>query len=313
MSAKLSFRKKTSTQPPRRRGEPSSEPMATPRATFQRNRTLTGSSSAQVASSGELNAALKSPRAHAHHLSSLRRRLGFYFILTILIAGVLFMLVSQLMASVTVRVSGVELLPAADKARYSQAIDSYFAARPAERLRFLTNQQALISHMEATDPEVQSVKIEPGEGLGDALITIVPRTPIARWSINGGNQFVDGNGVVFTRSYFDSPELRITDNSGLQADTAESVTSQRFLGFVGLVVGLAKDNGLVVNRVSIPPLTAKQLNVKVRGVHPYFKLSVDRSAGEQVEDMSRIVRYLKRKHISPTYVDVRIEGKAFYR
>lgn len=313
MSPKFSFRKKSATETvPRRRGEPSSQ-MATPRASFQRNRTLTGSSSAQVASSGELTAALKSPRAHAHHLTSLRRRIVFYFIVTVLSAAVLYILVSQLTASIVVRVSGVDLLSASDGARYSRAVDDYFAARPAERLRFLTNHDALLSHVQALDAEVGSIRIEPGERLGEALITIVPRTPIARWSINGSNQFVDRNGVVFTRNYYSVPELRIVDNSGLSADTSQSVTSQRFLGFVGLVIGLAKDNGMTVDRVTIPPLSAKQLNVKVRGVRPYFKLSVDRSAGEQVEDMSRIVGYFKRKGIASSYVDVRIEGKAFYR
>jgi len=313
MSAKFSFRNKTTTGvPPRRRGEPTLSAVPS-RAVFQRNRTLTGSSSSQVASSGELTAALKSPRAHAHHLTSLRRRIVAYFIIVLFVAVILYILVSQLTASLVVRVSGVDLLSANDAARYSRAIDDYFAARPAERLRFLTSHDALLSHMQALDAEVGAIQIEPGESLGEALITVTPRTPIARWSINGSNQFVDRYGVVFTRNYYPVPELRIVDNSGLSADASQNVTSQRFLGFVGLVIGLAKDNGLTVDRVTIPPLTAKQLNLKVRGVSPYFKLSVDRSAGEQVEDMSRIVTFLKRKNIAPTYVDVRIEGKAFYR
>lgn len=313
MSVKFSFRNKTASgAPPRRRSMPT-QPTAPSRATFQRNRTLTGSSSSQVASSGELSATLKSPRAHAHHLTSLRRRIVAYFIITLSVATVLYILVSQLTASLVIRVSGVDLLSTDDATRYSRAIDDYFAARPAERLRFLTNHEALLSHVQALDAEVGSIQIEPGENLGEALITVTPRMPIARWSINGSNQFVDRNGVVFTRNYYPVPELRIADNSGLSADTSQNVTSQRFLGFVGLVIGLAKDNGMVVDRVTIPPLTAKQLNVKVRGVHPYFKLSVDRPAGEQVEDMSRIVTFLKRKGIAPTYVDVRIEGKAFYR
>lgn len=316
MSAKFSFRKKNSSAvAPRRRlaDESSGLVQPAPRASFQRNRTLTGSSSARIASGGELNANLKSPRAHVHHLSSLRRRLVLYFSVALLVALILYIFVSQLTANVAVRVRGVDLPPATATTGYERAVEDYFAARPVERLRFLMNTEALLLHIEATNPEVESIHVESGDSLGKTLVTVTPRVPIARWSINGSNQFVDQRGTVFTRNYFDSPQLRIIDNSGLSTDTSQNVTSQRFLGFVGLVIGLAQDRGLVVSDVTIPPLTAKQLQVKVRGVRPYFKLSVDRSAGEQVEDMARIINFFKRKGIAPTYVDVRIEGKAFYR
>lgn len=45
----------------------------------------------------------------------------------------------------------------------------------------------------------------------------------------------------------------------------------------------------------------------------YFKMNVDRGSAVSVEDAERMVRYLQERGLTPSYVDVRVEGKAFYR
>jgi len=282
------------------------------RYTFRRNRTLTGSSSAHVASTNELNAELRSPRAHVHHLTSLRRRLMFYFACVGLVSFGLYLLVSQLVATTTIAVSG-GTASGTDNDAYASAFESYYAARPAERLRFLLNEKAFLSHVQAVRPEVQAVRVEPGASVGEASMVIVARRPIAHWSISGGDQYVDGDGVVFSRNYFDDPALQIVDNSGLQTDSNRLVASNRFLGFVGRVISKSQAQNLDIAKVTIPALTTRQVSVSIGGQETEYKLSVDRSAGEQVEDMARITKYLAAQGLKPEYVDVRIRGKAFYR
>lgn len=284
------------------------------RYAFRRNRTLTGSSSAKVTSTNELNAELKSPRAHVHHLTSLRRRILFYLGCVGFVAFGLYLLVSQLVATTTVAVSGAGgSAPASDVTAYQNAFESYYAARPAERLRFLLNEKAFVSHVQSARPEVRDIRIEPGASLGEASMVVIARDPIARWSIGGANQYVDGEGIVFSRNYFEDPALQIVDNSGLQTDSNRLVASNRFLGFVGRVIAKSQAQNLNVSKVVIPAFTTRQVSVTILGQSTEYKLSVDRSAGEQVEDMTRITRYLAAQKLSPEYVDVRISGKAFYR
>jgi hypothetical protein len=142
---------------------------------------------------------------------------------------------------------------------------------------------------------------------------IETREPIARWSIYGSSQYVDATGTVFTRNYHAVPPLKIIDNSGIRTTNNKIITSHRFLGFVGRVIGLSNDREMIVSRITIPSSTTRQVEIQLKGVSQKYKLSVDRSTGEQVEDMARITSYLRRKHITPSYVDVRVEGKAFYR
>lgn len=312
-------KKKANDQTPDRRrqtSEPTDRPSASDlsnRYAFRRNRTLTGSSSSQITSSNELNAELRSPRAHVHHLTSLRRKLLLLFTAVGIASFGLYLLLAQLVATTAIQVAGVNLLPKADQAAYQQALESYYAARPAERLRFLLNEPELLSHLQAARPEIRSVRVEPGQDLGQASITLTPRQPIARWSLAGSNQYVDGDGTVFARNYFADPSLEIIDSSGLQTSSNRLVASNRFLGFVGRVIAQSASNGLAVTKVTIPALTTRQVTVTLSGKATEYKLSVDRSAGQQVEDIVHIDRYLAANKLTPGYVDVRISGKAFYK
>lgn len=281
---------------------------------FRRNRTLTGSSSASVASSNEVNAELRSPRAHVHHLSSLRRKLFLYFGFVALAVFALYMLVSQLVATTVLSVVDTNpILEESDSVAYSEAIESYYAARPVERFRFALNEEALLGHIQASRPEIKRVRVQPGSAPGEAMITITARNPIARWSIDSANQYVDGDGIVFAKNYFNDPELQIIDNSGLSASSSQLVASNRFLGFIGRVIAKSNSYGLNVDTVTIPSLTTRQVAVTLKGQTTEYKLSVDRSAGEQVEDISKITRYLAINKLQPGYVDVRIAGKAYYK
>ncbi len=308
-----------SAVPGRRRGDsPNNKERASvtdlsERYAFRRNRTLTGSSSVHIASSNELNAELRSPRAHVHHLTNLRRRLLAYFAAVAMVSFGLYILVSQLVASTSILVAGSAPLSSPNQAPYQKAFESYYAARPVERFKFLLDRDALLAHVQASRPEVSSITIEPGANPGEASIIITARQPIARWSIDGVNQYVDGEGSVFAKNYFADPELQIIDNSGLQTSSTKLVASNRFLGFIGRVVAKCATNGLPISNVTIPTLTTRQVSMTLEGKSTEYKLSVDRSAGNQVEDIARINRYLASNNIAPGYVDVRISGKAFYK
>lgn len=281
------------------------------RYAFRRNRTLTGSSSGKVASSNELNAEFRSPRAHVHHLTSFRRRLLGYLGVVLTLAFGMYLLLSQLIATEHFSVIGVQVLSERKQTDYRMTMEQYYSARPTERIRVLLDEQRLLSHMQASHAEIKSLAIAQ-TGLGEAAITVVAREPIARWSIGGDDRYVDGNGVVFSENFYESPALTIVDDSGAQVDSGELVASNRFLGFVGRLLNAASERELAVSKVTLPAFTTRQVEV-VFGNKTRYKVSVDRSAGQQIEDIDRIVAYLAKLNITPDYVDVRLEGKAFYK
>jgi hypothetical protein len=196
---------------------------------------------------------------------------------------------------------------------YEEMINDYLGIHPAERLRFILNEQELSNYAAAVVPEVASVDQTGSENIVETRFSITFREPIAGWQINGRQFYVDDHGIVFDKNYYTEPTVQIIDESGLSPEQGSTVASARFLSFVGRVVGLSKDRGYEVTEAILPSGTTRQLEIRIKGVTPRVKLSIDRGAGEQVEDMSHALNYLTERKLKPSYVDVRVSGRAVYR
>lgn len=280
------------------------------RYAFRRNRTITGSASSHVTSTSESNAQLKSDRVQVHELARQRRHIGGILTLVLLGVVVLSGLVSQFTAQVIVRTSDVTkvLDPI-----YAEAVDEYLSRQPIERLRFMQRTDALNDYVQSIAPEVASIRVDGLAGLGKSLYIIEMRRPIAGWSIRGVQQYVDASGTSFARNHYTTPQVQIIDNSGIQVEVGQAVASNQFLGFVGRVVGLANAQQHTVTQVVIPQGTTRQIELRIKDVAYPVKLSVDRLAGEQVEDMTKAVMWLRDRGVTPQYLDVRVSGRAYYR
>ena len=295
---------------PRRRSVETREDRG-PEQAFRRNSTLTGSKSSRVVSAGpSAGTQLKSTRVQAHELAQQRRNIGVILLGVALSAIILCVLLSQFTASVVIRSSdNVEL----DEPLYAQKIDDYLRTQPAERLRFMLNHDRLNAYLRSVSPEVSSVQAKGGAGFGSSTFALTMRRPVASWSMNGSDQYVDTTGVAFTRSYFSTPSVQIIDESGIQVAAGQAVASDQFLGFVGKIVGAMGKQGYAVTQVIIPLDTTRQIELRLDRVGYPIKVSVSRSAGEQAEDIARTIRHFKPGTQQPKLLDVRVSGRAFYR
>lgn len=298
-------------QPRRRREDSTSVESSLEREnnTFRRNRTLTGSVSSHINAVSEHSADMKSARVHAHELTQKRRHIGALFLGVFIVALCLFGLISQFTAKVTVTAAGMSAL----EETYQEAIQSYLMSYPAERLRFLLNTQQLTQYLQSKTPEIAAVKDVSWQGFGASQFHVEMRRPIAGWTIQNKQQYVDVSGVAFARNYYPAPTVQIIDNSGAQIQAGQTVASNRFLGFVGRTVGLAGAQGITVTQVVIPAGTTREVELRLEGMTFPVKLTIDRTAGEQVEDMAKALTWFKAQNKTPEYIDVRISGKAYYK
>lgn len=278
---------------------------------FRRNRTLVGSSSSSVNSTAELDAELRSPRVHVHHLTAHRRRLSTFLTFVIIACVFLLWLIYEFAAMVHVSptISSINL----QKDRYEKLINDYFASHPIERLRILINDDQLDAHVKRHAPEVASVKTVGAAGFATGQFDLEMRKPIAGWLIGNDQYFVDENGIAFQINYFEQPSVKILDQSGIPQSEGTMVASSRFLQFVGRSVAVARTYGMVVEQATIPIGTTRQIELKVKDKEYPIKLSLDRPVGEQVEDMQRAITYMDSKQVKPEYIDVRVSGRAYYR
>lgn len=281
---------------------------------FRRNRTLTGSLSSDVSSVNEYgyHSQLKSSRVHAHHLRRHRRHAFGGLVLTLAISAGLALLIWQSIVSVDISTaSGLK-----DVAIYDQKIAEYLQKHPFERFRFALNTGSLLAYLQAHDmPEVESINstVNPGDGIGKAQLTLTFRRPVVVWQTAGVTMYVDAKGNSFQRNYYTEPSVRVVDQTGIQSQDNQVLASNRFLSFIGKVVGRMQENGYKVEQMILPANTTRQVQVKLAGVSYPIKLSVDRPVGEQAEDAARAIGFMQQKNITPQYVDVRVSGRAFYQ
>jgi hypothetical protein len=224
------------------------------------------------------------------------------------------MIISHLSARVAVTVvNSAETIGQLDISKYEQAIQDYMGENPTNRLTFLLNQSSLTAYVSNKMPEVETVTQVDNWDFGETNFKIKMRQPVAGWNINGQQYYVDAAGVSFMKNYFAAPSIQIVDNSGVSLQTGVASVSRRFLSFVGQTISLAKASGYPVVQAILPAGTTRELEIKLKGSNLIVKLSIDRPEGEQIEDMSRAVQYFTSHGQMPSYIDVRVSGKAFYK
>jgi hypothetical protein len=295
---------------PRRRRIPSEEDALPPQQTassggqFRRNQTL---------SSYRHNTPEESSRQKAHHLAIQRRKIGGVFLIVAIAAVLLLLLLWQLMAQIHIVTSSKQLSTTFQPAEYERVVNEYLNLNPAQRLRVSLDETALSAYVSNELPEVERLSLSGGAGVAQANFSITYRTPVAGLQINGNQYYVDANGVVFEKNYYDAPKVQIVDESGVSPEQGSAVVGTRLLGFMGRVVAQAQGRGYTVTRAVLPQGTTRQVDVYFKGVKTYVKFSIDRGAGEQTEDAARSLAYLKSKHVTPRYIDVRVPGRAAYK
>lgn len=308
-------KKKLTVQPARRRTNDTVRPHAdaqemAQRYNFRRNRTLTGSLVSDIASPNERKAQLKSTRVQSHDLRHRRRRLFLLLVGTIIAASALFFLVDQ-----SVAIPKVERTFEGNQSIYEEKIGQYLSEHPAQRFRFSLKTVQLTAYLQDNGfPEVAAVSPDmKRSGFGETTFTLVMRRAAVVWTVGNQRLFVDTEGHAFRRAYDSQSLVEVVDQSGIEARNNQVLASDSFLGFIGKVVGASQNNHLTVEKIILPAGTTRQVQVVFEGVSYPFKLSVDRSAGEQAEDASRAIQFFQKKGIEPEYVDVRITNKAYYK
>lgn len=97
-------------------------------------------------------------------------------------------------------------------------------------------------------------------------------------------------------------------------DENQRKISSRVEDFVARVEEAFNDDGhYKVEHVILPKGRAREADIYLKGRNERYKMNLDRGAAVQAEDALRMLDYLKNQNIKAEYVDVRVEGKAFYK
>lgn len=107
------------------------------------------------------------------------------------------------------------------------------------------------------------------------------------------------------------PTIEIVDESA--SATGGKITS-RMKEYIGQVeVGL-KSYGYQPEKAVIPSSGVREVDFYIKDHPGFIKTVTDRGAGVTTEDADRMIRYLESQSITEySYIDVRIDGKAYWK
>lgn len=271
---------------------------------FRRNQTL---------SSYRHNTPEESSRQKAHTLALQRRKLGGIFLIVAVAVVALTLLLWQLIAQVHIMTSSKQLSTSFQTSGYENTVNEFLNLNPAQRLRFALDEAALSGYVAAVHPEVENLKLSGMPGLAQSNFTVTFRTPVAGWQMNDKQYYVDAHGVVFDKNYYDAPTVQIVDESGVSPEQGSTVVGTRLLGFLGKIVSQAQGRGYTPVKAVLPEGTTRQVELEFKDIATHVKFSIDRGAGEQMEDADRSLKYLQARGIGAGYIDVRVANRAAYR
>lgn len=278
---------------------------------FRRSRTMIGSLSSSIKAAAETRADLQSDRIKHHNLKTKRRRISLYLLGTVAVLVMISALINQFTLSTSVMsINGV---PKGDIDSYHKSIDEYFASHPNERFAFSLRQDALTAFVQDKFPEVRSVSVSVQPWLRPADVTVILRQPIASWTIGESKYFIDDRGVAFQRNYGEEPALVVEDRTGIDPSSTGAVASERMIRYIGRLVAILSQSGFVVEKVELPPATSREVDVKLADRPYVIKTSLDRDPAGQVADVVNAIKYLDQKKISPSYADVRVNSRLYYK
>ena len=251
-----------------------------------------------------------SERSENQKLVIRRRKLGAFFVVLAIFISLISIFLFQFISKVSV-VSNES--KSQNLSKYEKSVEEYLNINPSERILSNLNKNALLESLQKDYPEVLSISDIKFNGLTSYKIYLDFRKPVASWLVDGKEFFVDSEGVSFNVNNFEKPSLNIIDDSGAIVSNGKNVASGSFFSFIGKLVSAANKQGLEVSKIRIPPLSLRQVEVSVKGVSYFARMSTADSAEGQIINFKKAIEYFRTHKISPNYIDLRIEGKGYYK
>ncbi len=108
-----------------------------------------------------------------------------------------------------------------------------------------------------------------------------------------------------------TPTIQIIDED---ASATDGKITSRMSSFIGQVERDFRDLSYIPVKAVIPTNTIREVDFYLEGYGGCIKTTIDRGSAVSVEDADRLIRYLKAQGINDfTYIDVRIEHKAYWK
>jgi cell division septal protein FtsQ len=202
---------------------------------------------------------------------------------------------------------------------YEAAASRLLATSVWNQNKLTIDTQRLSDAMLKQFPELASVTVTMPLLAHRPIFYVQPATPALILTNTTGAYVLDGSGKTLKKAVsvaaLNQPSLpTITDQSSLEVQVGRQALSSNNVAFMQEVITQLAAKRIGVAALTLPP-AANQLDVQIAGQPYYVKFNLQgSSARQQAGTYIAMVNHLGQQKITPgKYVDVRVDGRAYYQ
>lgn len=252
----------------------------------------------------------------------LRKHSGWLLGMLLVMAAIVYELQLSTTPKVVSLVSSSEATFLQESHVYQQAAQQLFAESAANRNKLTVDASAIAYRLRQQFPELQEVSVALPV-IGDkATVFVRPAAPAMVLAASNGTYIIDENGRALAEAKAGTNLQRlnvpsVTDQSGLAVELGKQVLPRSATAFISTVAEQLKARKIGVQSMTLPA-AAGELDVYIAN-RPYFvKFNIEKgtedSAMVQAGTLLAALKKLDREGRTPAqYVDVRLEGRVYYR
>jgi cell division septal protein FtsQ len=205
-----------------------------------------------------------------------------------------------------------------DKHLYEIAAQAAVSKSFLSRNKLTINAQHIAGDLQAQFPELAHVTVSVPFAGNRVKVFIEPSTPQLLLSSNNELYVVDsaGRALILAKQVPNVEQLAlpvVTDQSALPVALGKPTLPSSTVSFVTEVVNQLKAKKIDVTSLTLPQGTS-ELDVKVAGAPYFIKFNVRGDARAEAGTYLAVKGQLERdKKVPATYIDVRVDDRAYYR
>ncbi len=248
-----------------------------------------------------------------------RQRLGMFVAGVVLIICVLYTL------HLSTNPKVVSLAPASsgyflqDDSIYQQAAAKEFASSVLNSNKVTINTIGIQQKLQHQFPELSEVSVTIPLMSHRPIVYLAPTTPSLILSTPQGSYVLDDTGKALINASaiagIDKLKLpTVTDQSGLQVHQGAIALASSEVSFIHTVTAELQAKGVAIASLTLPA-AAYELDVRPTGVGYYVKFNMHQlTARQQSGTFLAVKQRLASQAVAPAaYIDVRLDGRAYYK
>jgi hypothetical protein len=207
-----------------------------------------------------------------------------------------------------------------DTATYASSTNDILGSTIWNRNKITINTRAVSNQLKSKYPELAEVSITLPLLAHRPVVYIQPTKPVLILSSGGTSYVVGKNGLALLQTNQLPANSRlelpvVDDQTGVKLQTGKQALTRDNVAFIEMVLKQLEAAGIPVAHMALPPGTS-EVDVYIKNQPYYGKFSMHASLAEAKQQAGTFIAVqhkLQSKHINPSYIDVRVLGRAYYK